>query len=56
MMDGRSIYYTAMEDGLDDTEVRRVPVDGSESPEDLYRDMVLLDVSWEGEPNLRFLR
>ncbi|MAT98560.1 MAG: hypothetical protein CL608_15570 [Anaerolineaceae bacterium] len=54
--DGRSIYYTAMEDGLDDTEVRRVPVDGSESPEDLYRDMVLLDVSWVGEPNLQFLR
>ena len=54
--DGRSIYYTAMEDGLDDTEVRRVPVDGSESPEDLYRDMVLLDVIWAGEPNLQFLR
>lgn len=54
--DGRSLYYTAMEDGLDDTEVRRVPVDGSERPEDLYRDMVLLDVSWVGEPNLQFLR
>ena len=53
---GRSIYYTAIEDGLDDTEVRRVPVDGSESPEGLYRDMVLLDVSWAGEPNLQFLR
>lgn len=54
--DGRSLYYTMLEDGFDDTEVRRVPVDGSERPERLYRDMVLLDVSWAGEPNLQFIR
>ena len=53
--DGRSVYYTAL-DGLTDTELRLVPVDGSESPEGLYRDMMLLDVSWAGEPNLQAVR
>lgn len=53
---GRSIYYTALDDGLDDTEVRTVPVDGSERAEGLYRDVLLLDVSWEGEPNLQLIR
>jgi len=54
--DGRSVIYTVMEDGLDDTEIRQVPIDGSESPERLYRDLVLLDVSWEGESSLQFIR
>lgn len=54
--DGRFLYYTAIDNGLDDTEVRRVPVDSSERPEDLYRDMILLDVNWAGEPNLQLLR
>ena len=52
---GRSIYYTAL-DNVQDTEVRLVPVDGSESPEGLYRDFLLLDVSWHGEPNLQLVR
>jgi hypothetical protein len=53
---GRSIYYTALDNGLDDTEIRLVPIDGSESPEGLYRDFLLLDVSWHGEPNLQVVR
>lgn len=53
---GRSLYYTMLDRGIDDTEVRLVPVDGSERPETLYRDMVLLDVQWNGEPNLQFVR
>ena len=51
--DGRSLYYTANDKGFGDFEVRQVPVDGSERPQDLYRDMVLLDVSWEEESNLQ---
>ena len=54
--DGRSIYYTVLKDGFNDTEVRLVPVDGSARPEELYRDMLLLDVSWVEEPNLQFIR
>jgi hypothetical protein len=53
---GRSIYYTVLEDGLQDTEVRLAPVDGSENPEGLYKDYLLLDVNWHGEPNLQFIR
>ncbi len=54
--DGRSLYYTALEDSPRDAEVRLVPVDGSAAPERLYRNMLLLDVSWNGEPNLQFIR
>lgn len=54
--DGRSLYYTALEDGPGNAEVRLVPVDGSAAPERLYRNMMLLDVSWNGEPNLQFIR
>lgn len=54
--DGRSIIYTVIEDGLDDTEIRQVPIDGGERSERLYRDFVLLDVSWEGEPSLQLVR
>ena len=53
---GRSIYYTALDNFLEDTEVRLAPVDGSEKPEGLYRDMLLLDVSWRGEPNFQVMR
>ncbi|MCB8947704.1 MAG: hypothetical protein H6653_06790 [Ardenticatenaceae bacterium] len=54
--DGRSLYYTAVDRDFTDFEVRLVPVDGSERPERLYRDKHLLDVSWEGEPNLEQIR
>jgi hypothetical protein len=54
--DGRSLYYTALENGPGNAEVRLVPVDGSAAPERLYRNMLLLDVSWNGEPNLQFIR
>ena len=54
--DGRSLYYTAVDDSLTDFEVRFVPVDGSERPERVYRDFLLLDVSWEGKTNLESIR
>ncbi len=54
--DGRSLYYTIIDDRIGDFDVRLVPVDGSERPERVYRDKLLLDVSWEGEPNLELLR
>lgn len=54
--DGRSLYYTAIDNGFGDFEVRTVPVDGSERPDDLYRDTVLLDVSWDVEPNFQTVR
>lgn len=54
--DGRTLYYTAIDDGFGDFEVRTVPVDGSESADRLYRDMVLLDVSWEEEANFQRVR
>ncbi len=54
--DGRSIYYTVIDNRIGDFDVYMVPVDGSERPERVYRDKLLLDVSWEGEPNLRLLR
>ena len=53
---GRTLYYTALEEGTTDTEVRQVPIDGSESPERLYRDVVLLDVSWTEESSLQPIR
>jgi len=53
---GRSILYTARQDQIIDYEVRQVPVDGSESPETLYKDMLLLDVNWDGQSNLEALR
>ena len=54
--DGRSLYYTIIDDRIGDFDVRLVPVDGSERPERVYRDKLLLDVSWEGEPNLALVR
>lgn len=54
--DGRILYYTAIDNGFGDFEVRLVPVDGSEGPDDLYRDTVLLDVRGEDEPNLQLVR
>lgn len=54
--DGRSLYYTAIDNGFGDFEVRTVPLDGSDRADRLYRDTVLLDVSWEGEPNLKMVR
>jgi hypothetical protein len=53
---GRSLLYTARQDQFVDFEVRQVPVDGSENPERLYKDVWLLDVSWDGQSNLEFLR
>ncbi|MEZ4592483.1 MAG: hypothetical protein R3D55_15270, partial [Chloroflexota bacterium] len=53
---GRSLYYTAIDNGFGDFELRTVPVDGSERPNRLYRDVVLLDVRWEDEPNLQMVR
>jgi hypothetical protein len=53
---GRSLLYTATEDRITDSEVRQVPVDGSENPERLYKDMVLLDVNWDGQSTLEVVR
>ncbi|MCP4421082.1 MAG: hypothetical protein GY805_31100, partial [Chloroflexi bacterium] len=56
LKNGRSLLYTATEERDAEFEVRQVPVDGSESPERLYKDMWLLDVSWEGKSNLEVVR
>ena len=50
--DGRSVLYTAQNDGFDDLEVRQVPIDGSEQPEMIVKDVLLLDVSWADASNL----
>ncbi len=48
----RSVLYTVVAGNrADDVEIRRVPLDGSDSPETLYEGAILLDVQWPGAPN-----
>ncbi|WP_420629358.1 hypothetical protein [Candidatus Leptofilum sp.] len=53
---GRSLIYTAVGDDISEAEVRQAPLDGEENPETLYKDILLLDVNWEGASNLERLR
>jgi len=47
--DGRSVLYTvATGSDYDDLEIRQVPVNGSERPDTLYREMVLIGARWGG--------
>ncbi|WP_420640667.1 hypothetical protein [Candidatus Leptofilum sp.] len=56
MDNGRSLIYTAIGDDATEAEVRQVALDGEERPDTLYKDVVLLDVSWEGASNLESVR
>lgn len=53
---GRSVLYTAIGDDITEAEVRQAQLDGEEGAETLFKDVVLLDVSWEGASNLESVR